>query len=46
MEGLNTDAVGLKARNWKEMYDLLSGPNGIYLPKYSDCNYKFLQELL
>ena len=45
-EELDTSVISLKAKNSKEVYNLLSGPKGIYLPFYNDCNCKFLRDLL
>ena len=45
-EELDTSVISLKEKRSKEVYNLLSGPKGIYLPSYNDWNYKFLRDLL
>ena len=42
---IDVDAVGLKAKSKKELYDMISGLDGVYLPSIKDCNYKFIQQL-
>lgn len=42
---VDTNTVGLKAKSKKELYDMLSGPNGVYMPPLKDCHYKFIRQL-
>ena len=42
---VDLDMVELKIKIKKELFDMISGPNGVYLPNIKDCNYKFRQQL-
>ena len=42
---IETDEISFKAKSKHEMYSLLSGPDGIYLPPESDTHYKYIQQL-
>ena len=41
---IDVDAVGIKAKIKKELYDMISGVDGVYLPPIKDCNYKSIQQ--
>ena len=43
---LDTYVISLRAKSRKEVYNLLSDQNGIYLPSYNDWKYKFLRDLV
>ena len=42
---IKTIEISFKAKSKHEMYSLLSGPNGIYLPPEDGTHYKYIQLL-